>query len=83
MGSFRNSSGAYSSRADVNVKNYGGYTPLHEICTRGLLEIAKELITAGADVNGMDSWGRTELYYAIKDGRLEIAELLKQYGATK
>ena len=47
------------------------------------LEMAKELIAAGADVNGVDSCGRTELYYAIKDGRLEIAEYLKQNGAIE
>jgi len=37
--------------ADVNAKNYIGWTPLHEAAWEGHKEIAEQLIAAGADVN--------------------------------
>ena len=40
---------------DVNVKDDGGTTPLHEVAEMGYKEIAELLIANGADVNAKDS----------------------------
>ncbi len=40
-----------SPDVDVNVRDNAGYTPLHESCVSGSLEIARALIGRGAEVN--------------------------------
>ena len=59
--------------ADVNAKDYAGWTPLHRARHK---EIAELLIAAGADVNAKEIGGKTPLDYA--DG--EIADLLRKHG---
>ena len=43
--------------ADVNAKNDGGYTPLHQAAINGHKEIAELLIEKGANVNAKDGIG--------------------------
>lgn len=40
-----------SGDVDVNTKDNAGYTPLHECCVSGNLEIARLLLSRGANVN--------------------------------
>ncbi|MDR2601546.1 MAG: ankyrin repeat domain-containing protein [Spirochaetaceae bacterium] len=52
-------------RADVNIKNTVGTTPLHEAAVIGDVETMRQLINAGADVNGQDGQGNTPMHLAI------------------
>ncbi len=36
---------------DVNVRDNAGYSPLHECCVRGHMNVARHLVANGADVN--------------------------------
>ena len=66
---------------DVNAKNEGGLTPLHDAAYGGHKEVAELLIAKGADVNAKDKHGRTPLLHAATWGRKEILELLIASGA--
>ena len=35
----------------VNVRDFAGWTPLHEACSHGFTEIAQMLLDAGAKIN--------------------------------
>lgn len=41
----------------VNARDNAGYTPLHECCSRGHLDIARALLQYGADVNASAAGG--------------------------
>ena len=66
--------------ADVNAKNVGGLTPLHQAALSGRKEIAELLIAKGADVNAETNDGKTPLDFAIGMDRTEIAALLRKHG---
>ena len=68
--------------ADVNAKDVGDGTPLHQAAARGHKELAELLIAKGADVNAKDNQGRTPLDAAIfnKDFETEVADLLRKHG---
>jgi ankyrin repeat protein len=63
---------------DVNAKDDGESTPLHNAASEGHKKIAELLIDKGADVNAKDGWLRTSLHFATTK---EIAELLIDKGA--
>ncbi|MDA7625073.1 ankyrin repeat domain-containing protein, partial [bacterium] len=68
--------------ADVNSKDWHGYTPLHIAAARNSpIEIAELLIANGADVNAKDNYGETPLHSAVSEGHKEIAKLLVAAGA--
>ena len=68
--------------ADVNSKDWYGYTPLHIAAARNSpIEIAELLIANGADVNAKDYFGSTPLHSAVSEGHKEIAKLLVAAGA--
>jgi len=64
---------------------YGG-TPLHWAAVLGRVEMARQLINAGANVNAMDENGYTPLdattleQFSESKSRLAIAELLRASG---
>ena len=74
---------------DVNAKEDGEMTALHnaayhghkEIAEYGHKEIAELLITKGAEVNAKDDIDRVPLHGAVGKGHKEIAELLITKGA--
>ncbi|RXG61147.1 BCL-6 corepressor [Armadillidium vulgare] len=70
-----------SSDFNVNAKDNAGYTPLHEACNRGHLDIAQALCAHHAHVNASGFGGMRPLHEAIENGHIELARLLLAYGA--
>ena len=71
------------SRADVNAKDGGGYTPLHWAAVKiAGAEVAKLLIDNGAAVKAKDKNGRTPLHLASLKNAAAVAKLLIYHGAA-
>jgi len=66
---------------DVNARDNGGSTPLHQAAINGHKEIAELLIANGANVNATARVGFTSLHLAAHNGHKEIVELLIAKGA--
>ena len=62
-------------------KDNAGYTPLHEACSRGHLEVARILLKYGASHSETALSGIRPLHEAIENGHIEIVRLLISYGA--
>lgn len=62
--------------ANVNIRDYHDYTPLHYACMWGWASTVKLLIDAGANVNDTNFQGRTPLMLAIEFGNASVVELL-------
>ena len=67
--------------ADVNARDAGGDTPLHEAAYRGSIPGLTELITKGANVNARNNHGVTPLHNAAFVGTPERIKLLRDKGA--
>ena len=70
-------------KADVNARNHGGLTPLHDCVHRGTIESAVMLLDHGASLTARNNEGQTPLAYALAKNRPEMAELLRQRGAQE
>ena len=68
-------------KANVNVQDNGGDTPIHGAAWGGDKEIVELLITAGAEVNVKNTDGRTPIDNAAKVGHKEIVKFLREKGA--
>lgn len=67
------------------MRDYSGWTPLHEACNHGHVEVVELLLKYGAPVNdrgGPHCDGVTPLLDAASNGNLEIMELLLNHGAS-
>lgn len=62
-------------------KDNAGYTPLHEACQRGHLEIARLLLQYGANHSEAALSGIRPLHEAIENGHVEMVRLLLSFGA--
>ncbi len=67
--------------ADINIKDAGGWSPLHWAVGEGHEKIIKLLLAKKADVNAIDQTGKTPLDYALLNKKKETADLLRMYGA--
>lgn len=64
-------------RAEVNVAQEGGWTPLHQAAAHGQTEIVRLLLEQGADTQALSADGRTPLQMAQEGGHEPAAELLR------
>ncbi|CAO1366663.1 unnamed protein product [Diamesa serratosioi] len=62
-------------------KDNAGYTPLHEACSKGHLDIARLLLQFGANHSETAQSGIRPLHEAVENGYIEIVRLLLSYGA--
>ncbi|KAK6628118.1 hypothetical protein RUM44_010600 [Polyplax serrata] len=62
-------------------RDNAGYTPLHEACSRGHLDIAKLLLMYGASVSESAKGGIRPLHEAAENGFTELIRLLLSFGA--
>jgi ankyrin repeat protein len=67
--------------ADINAKDEGGFTPLHEASFHDRADVAELLIARGANVNARDNDEMTPLHSAAIGNARVTAELLISKGA--
>nr|XP_056705223.1 SMC5-SMC6 complex localization factor protein 1 [Euleptes europaea] len=66
---------------DINVKDYAGWTPLHEACNHGSTVCVREILQHCPEVDLLSEVnGTTPLHDALLNGHVEIAKLLLQCG---
>lgn len=65
----------------ADQKDNAGYTPLHEACSRGRVDIARLLLMYGANHSETAHSGIRPLHEATENGYAEIVRLLLSYGA--
>ena len=63
--------------ADVNAKQHGGYTPLHEAAQHGDLPLVELLLAHGADTSARLESGQTPAEIAAEHGHTQVAERLR------
>lgn len=69
--------------ANVNIRAFGDFTPLHQVSFSGNLKVAKLLIDHGADpnANGINGTILHEIIYRKLESGTEMAKLLLEGGA--
>eukprot|EP01063_Lacrimia_lanifica_P019830 TRINITY_DN27246_c0_g1_i1.p1 TRINITY_DN27246_c0_g1~~TRINITY_DN27246_c0_g1_i1.p1 ORF type:complete len:615 (+),score=91.78 TRINITY_DN27246_c0_g1_i1:57-1901(+) len=75
-----------SREADVNACNHRGQSALHTAALRGLLEVCRALIDAGAAANPAEparlwAYCATPLHLAAQESHTEVCRLLLEHGA--
>ncbi|XP_015792362.1 putative mediator of RNA polymerase II transcription subunit 26 [Tetranychus urticae] len=70
-----------TNTCDINARDNAGYTPLHECCSRGHLEIARALLEHGADIDSSATGGVRPFHDAVESDHIEIVRLLLSYGS--
>jgi ankyrin repeat protein len=68
-----------SHKANVNVKQRGGWTPLHQAAAHGNLKLVKLLLEHGADKNAKSDDGQTPFDLAEESGHHSILQILKMH----
>eukprot|EP00127_Corallochytrium_limacisporum_P001671 Clim_evm8s77 gene=Clim_evmTU8s77 len=66
----------------VNKADKNGLTPLHVAAAAHNMQIAFELIRAGADVNATEKDGNTPLHIAVMNNDIDLAHYLMQHDAN-
>jgi ankyrin repeat protein len=81
VGEFQKVKDLIDAGADVDAKNFAGWTSLHlAAANKNLKDVAKLLLENEANVNAKnDGW--TPLHIATRSGQLDIAKLLLENGA--
>lgn len=68
--------------ADVNARQAGGWTPLHQAAIHGQVDLATLLLDHGADINAKAENGKTPLALATTGKHKAMTALLRERGAT-
>jgi ankyrin repeat protein len=68
--------------ADVNAKQAGGFTPLHQAADSGKAEIVAILLARGADRSALCDKAKTAADYARARDRIALADLLSHSTTT-
>ncbi|HKJ46446.1 MAG TPA: ankyrin repeat domain-containing protein [Balneolales bacterium] len=68
-----------SHKANVNVKQRGGWTPLHQAAAHGNQKLVKLLLEHGADRNAKSDDGQSPFDLAEENGHEEILQILKSH----
>ncbi|XP_048705243.1 SMC5-SMC6 complex localization factor protein 1 isoform X1 [Caretta caretta] len=69
---------------DINVKDYAGWTPLHEACNHGSTVCVREILQRCPEVDLLSQVdGVTPLHDALSNGHVEIGKLLLQHGVFR
>jgi hypothetical protein len=71
-----------ASGINVNVKDSGGFTPLHQAVMWQKPYIVKLLISKGADVNATNAKASTPLHWAVTLADVAVLEMLVSNGAN-
>ncbi|CAM9307410.1 unnamed protein product, partial [Scytosiphon promiscuus] len=71
-----------ASETGVGVRKPWGPSPLHMACDKGLHEVTRAILIAGATVDCRDAEGATALLHACRKGRLECVSELVLKGAS-
>ena len=71
-----------AARANVNMRNAAGETPLVIACNGNFIEAVPVLIAAGARVDEPNATGETPLITAVHNRNIELMRLLLQAGAS-
>lgn len=72
---------ALATRAEVDMADFDGETPLHAAARVGSVAVVSELLDRGADPNRAALYGVTPLMQAAANGRIEVVTVLLQAGA--
>ena len=68
--------------AQVEAKDSGGHTPLHQAARQGHVEIVRLLCDRGADIEARDNDGWRPLHYAAINGHISVVkELIEERNA--
>lgn len=69
-------------KANVNISDKRGATPLHRAASKGNLEIVRLLIEGEQplSINARDVYGCTPLHLACEEDRQDVAKLIVQNG---
>ena len=70
-------------KADINIKDQKGMSPLFSAIKQGKIENVKALIKNAADVNFKSKSKINPLFYSQKNKKVEITEILRQSGAKE
>ncbi|XP_069796156.1 B-cell lymphoma 3 protein [Narcine bancroftii] len=69
--------------ADLDLRNYEGYSPLHVAVNNQDREVVTFLLERGADIDAADiKSGRTSLVHAVENDCKELVQILLQHGAS-
>eukprot|EP00127_Corallochytrium_limacisporum_P002503 Clim_evm60s128 gene=Clim_evmTU60s128 len=71
-----------SEGAEVNARDYGGWSALHEACNHGNLDIVELLLDHGADINLDGGNNSTPLISAVLGDQLAVVHCLVRRGAN-
>ena len=71
----------FGKKADINVKNKRGYTPLHIAILSSNYEFASDLLEKGADRDAKNNKENTPLHIAIEYQSVPAVQLLLERGA--